>query len=123
MSSFDWPGNVRELEHVIEGLVAVHPGEEIKALDLPLNNDANSSNKLFSLSTSGWDSIKLDEAVAEFERALLTWALERANGNQAKAAHMLNIPRSTLQYRWARLNGNREANKNEELSKTVTQEG
>ena len=117
MSSFDWPGNVRELEHVIEGLVAVHQGEEIRANDLPLSNDGNSRNTLFALNTSGCDSVKLDEAVAEFERALLSWALERANGNQAKAAQMLNIPRSTLQYRWARLSGNLGANKNGEITK------
>ncbi|MCZ6786268.1 MAG: helix-turn-helix domain-containing protein, partial [Planctomycetota bacterium] len=35
----------------------------------------------------------------EFERELLTMALQRTNGNQSRAARMLGMTRRTLQYR------------------------
>lgn len=41
-------------------------------------------------------SLRLTEAVAGVERSLIDAALRRAAGNQAKAAHYLGIPRTTL---------------------------
>jgi len=104
MVTLSWPGNVRELEHLIEGLVAIHQGEVIDASDLPDNTGATSKYQLFTLNIGSRDFIKLDEALSDLERALLNWAMERSRGNQAKAAQMLRIPRSTFQYRWASAN-------------------
>ena len=38
----------------------------------------------------------LDEAVIEFEKKFIRRALERANGNQSRAAKVLGIHRNTL---------------------------
>jgi len=38
----------------------------------------------------------LDEAVNEFEKKFIRRALERANGNQSRAAKVLGIHRNTL---------------------------
>ena len=38
-----------------------------------------------------------------FERRLLAWALDQAKGNQVKAAQLVNLPRSTFNYRWTKL--------------------
>jgi DNA-binding NtrC family response regulator len=120
MAAYSWPGNVRELEHVIEGLVAIHQGEEIRAEDLPAQITACCKFPLFSLNIQDQDSVNLDEAILDFERAMLSWALERAQGNQARAAAMLKIPRSTFQYRLARVTSqNRKDIQQNEEPKTV----
>ncbi len=105
MSSFNWPGNVRELEHVIEGLVAIHVGDEITPGDLPehITESAQHQSPLFSLNLDRRDKLDLAKSIAEFEKRLLAWALESSGGHQGRAAEKLSIPRSTFQYRWARL--------------------
>ncbi len=35
MMSYHWPGNVRELANMVEGLILLAPGAEIRAEDLP----------------------------------------------------------------------------------------
>lgn len=40
--------------------------------------------------------ILLDEAVTEFEKKFIKRVLERANGNQSRAAKVLGIHRNTL---------------------------
>jgi DNA-binding NtrC family response regulator len=40
--------------------------------------------------------ILLDEAITDFERKFIKRALERANGNQSRAARELGIHRNTL---------------------------
>ncbi len=40
--------------------------------------------------------ILLEEAVGEFEKKFIKRALERANGNQSRAAKLLGIHRNTL---------------------------
>ena len=40
--------------------------------------------------------VQLDEAVNEFEKKFIKRALERANGNQSRAARVLGIHRNTL---------------------------
>ena len=40
--------------------------------------------------------IYFDEAVSEFEKRFIKRVLERAEGNQSRAAHLLGIHRNTL---------------------------
>jgi DNA-binding NtrC family response regulator len=40
--------------------------------------------------------ILLEEAISEFEKKFIKRALERANGNQSRAAKLLGIHRNTL---------------------------
>lgn len=40
--------------------------------------------------------ILLDEAIAEFKKRFIKRALDRANGNQSRAAKLLGIHRNTL---------------------------
>ena len=40
--------------------------------------------------------ILLDEAIAEFKKRFVKRALDRANGNQSRAAKLLGIHRNTL---------------------------
>jgi DNA-binding NtrC family response regulator len=101
LDAYPWPGNVRELEHVIDSIVIMHPGSEVGAAAFARLLHVQTGNSLFNLNTQGREAIGLEQALAEFERALLTWAFEKADRNQARAAKLLGIPRSTFQYRWS----------------------
>jgi DNA-binding NtrC family response regulator len=94
---YQWPGNVRELENVIEHGVALSHADTIHVEDLPDYLQQASTKKEF-LATPLDDQTRIDfnEAVLEVEAQLIYWALERAGGNQAKAAELLSIPRTTL---------------------------
>jgi DNA-binding NtrC family response regulator len=41
----------------------------------------------------------LDDAVMEFEKAIISQALDKARGNVLQTANMLKIPRGTLRYK------------------------
>jgi len=101
LSSHRWPGNVRELEHVVDSVVVMHSGSEIKASDLAPMLRLQRDYPLFTLNTEGQEAISLEKTLTDFERALLTWAFDKADRNQGRAAKLLGIPRSTFQYRWA----------------------
>lgn len=102
----DWPGNVRELEHVIERALAFCGGNEIRPEHiLPLSSDAGDSSIVQALdATSETAQRGLNETVADIERRMVIMALRQCNGNQARAAQKLGIPRTTLRDKMAKYN-------------------
>jgi DNA-binding NtrC family response regulator len=94
-----WPGNVRELEHKVEMIVALAKGERVDVDDVPELDAPKDSGDLISLKMSGIERVDIGSVLEDLEARLVRWALERADGNLAKAAEMLGIPRSTLQYK------------------------
>ena len=94
-----WPGNVRELEHVIERAVILTPGEEISQVRLPeVDPDDEVADDVVPTGSS------LAEHLKDVERKLIVEALRREMGVQARAARLLGISRSNLNYRIQRLN-------------------
>jgi DNA-binding NtrC family response regulator len=95
-----WPGNVRELQNVMERVVLFTDSDPVTADDLGLTTAATSG----AVDVAPGGSVRIDfpegglslEAV---ERALLVVALERAGGNQTRAARLLAVSRDTLRYR------------------------
>jgi two-component system NtrC family response regulator len=97
LSAHRWPGNIRELENVIERMLVLSNGSEITEQDLPpelyLTSPVNSATPaLFEIPDEG---ISLETV----ERDLLLRALEKAGGNQTRAAQYLDISRRTFIYR------------------------
>jgi nitrogen regulation protein NR(I) len=119
----DWPGNVRELENAIKRAVLVCRGDILLPGDLALGavgpeERAVATGVPRSRPTTGPET--LDRHVADavdawqrgprslslaatVERALLTEALDRCNGNQVQAARLLGIGRHALRLRMERL--------------------
>jgi DNA-binding NtrC family response regulator len=95
LEAYDWPGNVRELRNVIERAVLLAVGFQISAEDIVLGRASASSShgkRFISIPPMG---IKF----TELERDLIAQALERAGGNQTKAADLLGMTRDQIHYR------------------------
>ncbi|MGE5418402.1 MAG: sigma-54-dependent transcriptional regulator [Acidobacteriota bacterium] len=100
LGRYSWPGNVRELQNVIERAVILSTQQVILADQLPieiLRALAEPTKPLMvgepvMLPDSGLD-------LESLERSLLEQALEKAGGNQTRAAKLLGISRHTLIYR------------------------
>ena len=96
-----WPGNVRELRNAIEHGVALVEGRVVELDDLP--QPLVRAAHLESLGEGVRSGrLGLDEAVADFERALLLEALERSGWNQTHAARELRITRRSLKLKMDR---------------------
>ncbi|NOZ19824.1 MAG: sigma-54-dependent Fis family transcriptional regulator [Planctomycetes bacterium] len=103
LQRYRWPGNVRELEHVLEQTVVLNEKNNFDEDDIPELMASDDTTDLVSVALDGVDSIDLLEVMAETERRLVCWALDRSGGNMVRAAEMLDIPRSTLQYKVGKL--------------------
>lgn len=103
LQRYDWPGNVREIQHTLQSAVAFCEGKVIQPEHLPeeIHRSVGLQGESPSLPEPG--GVSLEEALRETERRLLTWAMEKAQGNQSQAASLLGIARSTFQYRWAKM--------------------
>ena len=97
---YPWPGNVRQLEHMMERAVILDRSGTLDRFRFPKVDgpaEAPSSSILPPPGTT------LQESLAEHERQVLIAALQACGGVQAKAARMLGLSRSNLNYRIQRL--------------------
>ncbi|HIC90825.1 MAG TPA: sigma-54-dependent Fis family transcriptional regulator [Syntrophaceae bacterium] len=98
-----WPGNVRELEHIIERAVILCSGNVIQISDLPEEpREAGQIEpdwgKLITLPTN------LPQSLEAIEAKLIERALIQSNYVQARAAALLGITKSLLQYKMNKYN-------------------
>jgi DNA-binding NtrC family response regulator len=95
LEGYDWPGNVRELRNVIERATLLGAGPTISADDMILGRSSafhDHGRRLLPLPKTG---IKFND----LEKDLVVQALERAGGNQTKAAQLLGMTREKIHYR------------------------
>ena len=101
--NYDWPGNVRELENAIEHGVVLCPEEgSITRSLLPKEILDSTSVNLGRINLNA-NNGSLKELVTEFERNLITVALNKTDWNQKKAATLLRINPTTLNEKLKRL--------------------
>ncbi len=97
---FDWPGNVRQLRNVVERAVLLAPADEIGVDSLP--EDVLQS-RIVAAGPTLPPGASFDDAVSEYERALIRWALEQSGGVQRRAAERLGLKPTTLNEKIKRL--------------------
>jgi DNA-binding NtrC family response regulator len=97
LAAYHWPGNVRELRNVIERAFILHASaDELRPEHLPAElRKSGAPRKQERPVTVPEQGLVLDDV----ERKLISEAMERASGNQSKAARLLGISRDTLRYR------------------------
>jgi len=128
----DWPGNIRELENMLErGLIMVPHGETVDLQHLTSVDDALDVGEAITLdqygllaSTTGSpaaagvsdapssvDTVAADVlehnlgTLAELEDALVRAALKQTGGNVTRAATLLGLTRSQMDYRARKVGG------------------
>lgn len=103
LMNLPWEGNVRELENTIERAAIlcnndiIEP-EDVQPESISVDSSASWTQELdlFQLIP---DSVKLNDVLYIVEEKMLTQALEESNNIQARAAEMLGITKSLLQYK------------------------
>jgi len=97
LMAYDWPGNVRQLQNVMERVIALSPGRtQIGAAELPEEVLVGRPAAIRETPLVPEEGLELDRAVAAYELALITRALERTSGNKRQAAELLRVKRTTL---------------------------
>jgi len=94
LKKYNWPGNVRELKNLIERLMIMVPGNNIKKEDIPDPFNSTSQIKGDFESALIWNSLK--EAKGEFEKAFIKGKLHEFNWNISQTAEEIGIERSNL---------------------------
>jgi len=93
LMKYHWPGNVRELENCIERSCLLTSDDTIHSHNLP------PSLQMKSVRITDEKIGKFDMLVRNYEIELITEALKLSNGNQAKAAEMLETTKRIFQYK------------------------
>lgn len=97
LMEYPWPGNIRELKNVIERAIILECEDQLLVENLPREMiDKTVGCQVgplnFRLPPEGID-------IEDVERELIRQALELAEGNQSKAAKLLNLGIDALRYR------------------------
>ena len=108
LTEFDWPGNIRQLENVLRKALLNSRGYTLswqdfrnilEASELLADKDAGLKmlvDKTLTRVINGEIEEALPVLTEQFEREVYGMAIQRAGGNQAKAARWLGVSRFTL---------------------------
>jgi two-component system, NtrC family, response regulator AtoC len=120
LTNYDWPGNVRELKNALERAMILEEGTLLKPDDLPFSvasgRSGTSASGVSTIEASnshatmtaegarkrGLPPLSIPEggtSLEEVEHALVEMALRQSNGNQIRAAKLLDISRDALRYK------------------------
>ncbi len=109
LTAVNWSGNVRQLENVCHWLTVMAPGQNVDVADLPPELKDDHATK--SIAASSWQEALANEVTdalnrgeqniletrtKDFERTLITKALQHTDGRRIEAANQLGMGRNTL---------------------------
>ena len=106
LARLDFPGNVRQLESLCHWVTVMAPGQVVELGDLPKEFRASAPplpadwvaalaldvDRRFARGETGL----MDALGRQFERALISKALERTGGRRIEAANLLGVGRNTI---------------------------
>ncbi len=98
LSGYEWPGNVRQLENIIERCMVLAGGDSIGVEDLPpeiKDEEAQFKSAVDLLPVQ----LNLADTLEKIEGTLVRRALAKSDFVQVKAAELLGISKSLLQYK------------------------
>ncbi|HEX5725735.1 MAG TPA: sigma-54 dependent transcriptional regulator [Longimicrobiaceae bacterium] len=98
-----WPGNVRELANIVERLTILHAGGEVGPAEIRALLTGGGPLPAEAAAYRDDDARPLPERLDEYERQLLSGALDAAAGSMAEAARKLQTDRANLYRRMRRL--------------------
>jgi PAS domain S-box-containing protein len=101
--SHSWPGNVRELRNVIERSMVLEESERIQSTSLYIASNSAGPSRPGAQQPADTEA-PFQASLAEAEKNLVVKALQKASGNQTRAAVLLGITRDTLRYKMKKLN-------------------
>lgn len=101
LKAYSWPGNIRELENTLQrAFTQINEGETVlepKHFDFLEDIQKGSTRKYnFPEFQKGFE---LEEHLAEYEKGIISRALERDQGNLTKTAKSLGISFRALRYK------------------------
>ncbi|MCC6149005.1 MAG: sigma-54-dependent Fis family transcriptional regulator [Planctomycetes bacterium] len=91
LKGYQWPGNVRELENALRRMIALAPSGELRAQDLPAEVQGGGGA---SAAASG-----LTGDLERIEKNAILAAMNESGWNQSRAARVLGVGRTALQYK------------------------
>lgn len=108
LATLSWSGNVRQLENVCHWLTVMAPGQHIDVADLPPELKENTdktpnstswqealANEVMNALIRGEQNL-LETRTQEFERILISKALQHTGGRRIEAANQLGMGRNTI---------------------------
>jgi len=110
IAKMDFPGNVRQLENLCHWLTVMAPGQAIGIADLPTDFRGEPAVSAGTVSADWVAALEqdveqrlargetglLDQLSRQFERSLISKALERTGGRRIEAASLLGMGRNTI---------------------------
>jgi DNA-binding NtrC family response regulator len=100
LEGYAWPGNVRELENLVMRLIAVHPGPDVTAEDIPPEYGATTlpqiAARALEVGLQGGEDRLYFQAREQFERYLVRMMIDRFQGDKRAAARALGVSYSTV---------------------------
>jgi len=97
LEEYPWPGNVRELENLVQRLVLMVEGGEVKLKHLPQQMLYSSTTKHEDLLIPE-EGLDFDEELSRIEVAYLKAALRRSGGKKTVAAQLLKLDAQRMKY-------------------------
>jgi two-component system NtrC family response regulator len=96
---YSWPGNIRELENVMERAVILCANNTITPQDLPAELAPAATDSRLEIDRFIPLDTPLPEALDAIEEQMIRRALEKSGQVQVRAAELLGITKSLLQYK------------------------
>ncbi len=108
LQDYGWPGNVRQLVNTARRLTVTAPGAVITAKDIPTDlggvENPQRAAREWTRMLAAWaerqvnssEAPLLDQAMPEFEKTLIEFAMSQTNGHRQEAAKLLGWGRNTL---------------------------